>query len=113
MCAHAACQLARGYLRGKNDLPPPEAKAASLGSIGSQRPDWHPSEALLNQNTTRTRSAGSATGGRSEWLGVDFLWPCSRFEESQSRSWRASYVEAITWIGACVADALHYAHERG
>jgi serine/threonine protein kinase/Flp pilus assembly protein TadD len=26
---------------------------------------------------------------------------------------RASYVEAICWIGACCADALHYAHERG
>jgi serine/threonine protein kinase/Flp pilus assembly protein TadD len=26
---------------------------------------------------------------------------------------RASYVEAVCWIGACLADALHYAHERG
>jgi serine/threonine protein kinase len=25
----------------------------------------------------------------------------------------ASYVKAICWIGACLADALHYAHERG
>src|SRR5207249_10391084 len=25
----------------------------------------------------------------------------------------ASYVQAICWIGACLADALHYAHERG
>lgn len=24
-----------------------------------------------------------------------------------------SYVEAACWIGACLADALHYAHERG
>lgn len=26
---------------------------------------------------------------------------------------RASYLQAVTWIGACLADALHYAHERG
>src|SRR5262249_44518558 len=25
----------------------------------------------------------------------------------------ASYVEAVCWVGACVADALQYAHERG
>lgn len=26
---------------------------------------------------------------------------------------RASYVPAVCWIGACLADGLHYAHERG
>ena len=26
---------------------------------------------------------------------------------------RADYVQAICWIGACLAEALHYAHERG
>jgi eukaryotic-like serine/threonine-protein kinase len=26
---------------------------------------------------------------------------------------RATYIEAISWIGSCLADALHYAHERG
>jgi serine/threonine protein kinase/Tfp pilus assembly protein PilF len=26
---------------------------------------------------------------------------------------RASYVEAVCWLGACLADALQYAHERG
>jgi serine/threonine protein kinase len=26
---------------------------------------------------------------------------------------RASYVEAVCWVGTCLADALHYAHERG
>jgi serine/threonine protein kinase/tetratricopeptide (TPR) repeat protein len=25
---------------------------------------------------------------------------------------RASYVEAVSWIGVCLAEALHYAHER-
>jgi serine/threonine protein kinase/tetratricopeptide (TPR) repeat protein len=25
---------------------------------------------------------------------------------------RASYVQAICWVGACVADALHFAHQR-
>ena len=26
---------------------------------------------------------------------------------------RASYVQAVCWMGACLADALHYAHEHG
>src|SRR5207302_1825853 len=26
---------------------------------------------------------------------------------------RQSYVHAVCWIGACLAEALHYAHERG
>jgi serine/threonine protein kinase/Flp pilus assembly protein TadD len=26
---------------------------------------------------------------------------------------RATYAEAVCWLGACLADALHYAHERG
>jgi len=26
---------------------------------------------------------------------------------------QATYVQAVCWIGACLADALHYAHERG
>jgi serine/threonine protein kinase len=26
---------------------------------------------------------------------------------------RASYVQAICWLGSCLADALHYSHERG
>src|SRR5262245_59343619 len=26
---------------------------------------------------------------------------------------RASYAETIAWVGACLADGLHYAHERG
>jgi tetratricopeptide (TPR) repeat protein len=33
--------------------------------------------------------------------------PTRRFFE------RASYVEAVCWIGVCIADALQYAHERG
>ena len=26
---------------------------------------------------------------------------------------QSSYVEAVCWIGACLTDALHYAHQRG
>ncbi|HTM53358.1 MAG TPA: serine/threonine-protein kinase [Pirellulales bacterium] len=26
---------------------------------------------------------------------------------------RASYVQAVCWIGSCLADGLHYAHQRG
>jgi serine/threonine protein kinase len=33
--------------------------------------------------------------------------PACRFLE------RAAYADAVCWVGACLADALHYAHERG
>jgi tetratricopeptide (TPR) repeat protein len=36
-----------------------------------------------------------------------FTGPAIRFLE------RATYVQAICWIGSCLADALHYAHQRG
>jgi serine/threonine protein kinase/tetratricopeptide (TPR) repeat protein len=39
--------------------------------------------------------------------GVAVGGPACRFLE------RAGYVEAVCWLGACLADALHYAHERG
>jgi serine/threonine protein kinase len=40
-------------------------------------------------------------------VGVPVGGPACRFLAA------ASYVEAVCWIGACLADALHYAHERG
>jgi serine/threonine protein kinase len=39
-------------------------------------------------------------------LATDVRGPACRFLE------QASYTDAICWIGACLADALHYAHER-
>jgi serine/threonine protein kinase len=36
--------------------------------------------------------------------------PTRSFREALAR---APYAEAICWIGACLAEALHYAHERG
>jgi serine/threonine protein kinase len=33
--------------------------------------------------------------------------------EAREMLGRASYAQAICWIGSCLADALHYAHERG
>jgi serine/threonine protein kinase len=40
-------------------------------------------------------------------VGVPIGGPACRFLAA------ASYVQAVCWIGACLADALHYAHERG
>ena len=48
----------------------------------------------------REASAGRSVPVRSTGPARDFLK-------------RATYTEAICWIGACLADALHYAHERG
>src|SRR5262249_48654737 len=49
--------------------------------------------ALIDRNTRRTPAAFEA--------------PFRRGLE------QASYVEAVTWIAACLAEALHYAHARG
>ena len=39
--------------------------------------------------------------------------PARVHDPARQRLGTASYVEAICWIGACLAEALHYAHERG
>ncbi len=44
--------------------------------------------------------------GATPWP-VAALGPARRFLE------RSSYAKAVCWIGACLADALSYAHERG
>jgi serine/threonine protein kinase/tetratricopeptide (TPR) repeat protein len=40
-------------------------------------------------------------------------WPQSRASPSRRFLAQASHVQAICWIGACLADALQYAHDRG
>src|SRR5207253_4822531 len=44
--------------------------------------------------------------------GAPVALPPSRDPASPFLS-RASYVQAISWLGACLAEALKYAHERG
>src|SRR4029077_17707418 len=41
-----------------------------------------------------------------EWLAMPTEGPARRVLAG------ASYVQAICWLGACLADALHYAQER-
>src|SRR5262249_42878248 len=55
-----------------------------------------------------------------DWPGANELTPCSPAgagvrTTGPARQFlaRASYVQAVCWLGACLADALHYAHERG
>jgi eukaryotic-like serine/threonine-protein kinase len=63
-------------------------------------------------------AAGEATGGRDvariienssreSPAAVSHHGPALQFLQ------RASYVQSVCWIGACLADALHYAHQRG
>jgi eukaryotic-like serine/threonine-protein kinase len=40
-------------------------------------------------------------------------WPQSRASPARLFLAQASFVRAVCWIGACVADALQYAHGRG
>jgi serine/threonine protein kinase/tetratricopeptide (TPR) repeat protein len=42
-------------------------------------------------------------------------WPLAPAPRGPARELlaRLSYTEAVCWVGACLADALHYAHERG
>jgi serine/threonine protein kinase/Flp pilus assembly protein TadD len=39
--------------------------------------------------------------------------PLARVPAARQFLARATYAQTISWIGACCADALHYAHERG
>jgi serine/threonine protein kinase/tetratricopeptide (TPR) repeat protein len=51
------------------------------------------------------RALGEATpDGRMCWPGRGSGW---KYLE------RASYVEAVCWVGLCIAEALHHAHEQG
>jgi hypothetical protein len=40
-------------------------------------------------------------------IAPSFAGPALRFLD------RATYVQALCWIGSCLADALHHAHQRG
>ena len=40
-------------------------------------------------------------------------WPQSRESPTLRFIAQTSYVRAVCWIVACLADALHYAHDRG
>ena len=40
-------------------------------------------------------------------------WPQSGASPARRFLAQSSYVRAVCWIGACLADALQYAHERG
>ncbi|HTU16792.1 MAG TPA: protein kinase [Gemmataceae bacterium] len=66
---------------------------AMQGRPPGQRRGQHIGEALRD-----TSLAGS--------VAVPVEGPCWRFLA------RVSYVQAVCWMGACLADALHYAHER-
>jgi serine/threonine protein kinase/tetratricopeptide (TPR) repeat protein len=66
-----------------------------LRSIAPEKRTGRDLLAALPASTTDARMSWSAQG------------PNRRFLE------QASYVEAICWMGVCLAEALHYAHEQG
>jgi eukaryotic-like serine/threonine-protein kinase len=59
------------------------------------------------QRTGRDISELLAAAQSDAPIAPSFTGPAIRFLE------RATYVQAICWIGSCLADALHYAHQRG
>jgi tetratricopeptide (TPR) repeat protein len=88
--------------RGLRVLCMPYLGGASLAQILADLERHPPSERsgrllveIIDRNTRRSPTPPPADG------------PFRRSLE------QASYVQAITWIAACLADALHYAHERG
>ncbi len=66
---------------------------------------------LASQPLTNRTGRDLLEGLRTAVADPRLFWPAEgpnrRFLE------RASYVQAVCWIGVCLADALHYAHERG
>ena len=49
----------------------------------------------------------------AEQAGKSFQMPAALRAPIRAHLARLSYVEAICWLGACLADALQHAHERG
>jgi serine/threonine protein kinase/Flp pilus assembly protein TadD len=69
--------------------------------------------------TTLDRLPGGAAGGGRAWLeALDRAreaGPGRSAARCPGRDFlaRAAHVPAVCWVGACLAEALHYAHERG
>jgi serine/threonine protein kinase/Flp pilus assembly protein TadD len=61
----------------------------------------------VSQRAGKQLSELLATARASAPLPMNFAGPALNFLS------RASYVQAVCWIGASLADALHYAHQRG
>jgi serine/threonine protein kinase len=73
--------------------------AALLAELAGRPPAQRTGRQLLEcLETARAAASFALSPGRD---------PAVQFLE------RASYVQAITWLGACLAEALKYAHERG
>jgi tetratricopeptide (TPR) repeat protein len=71
--------------------------AAVLGALRGRPPEQRTGRCLLDvlDRTPAPGAAGAAATPARQFLGS------------------ASYVRAVCWLGACLADALQYAHERG
>src|SRR5262245_18010804 len=69
-----------------------------LGALKNKPVVQRSGQDLLDALDTAQRSASAALAGQG---------PARAFLA------RASYVQALCWIGACLADALQYAHDRG
>src|SRR5262249_48947097 len=54
-----------------------------------------------------------ALGGRHRQLAADAGGQASVASRELSFLERSSWIEAVCWAGACLADALQHAHERG
>jgi serine/threonine protein kinase/Tfp pilus assembly protein PilF len=61
----------------------------------------------LHQRTGRQIAEVLAKAQLEAPIAADFTGPALHFLN------RATYVQAVCWIGACLADALQYAHQRG
>jgi serine/threonine protein kinase len=72
--------------------------ARILAELGEMPPDRRSGQSLLNVLDRAQQASPWPQSGES---------PARRFLA------RSSYVHAVCWIGACLADALQYAHDRG
>jgi serine/threonine protein kinase/predicted Zn-dependent protease len=88
--------------RGLRGLCQPYFGGASLTEL-LHAVEAVPAGARTGQDVVRALERSQAAGSPAVPVGG----PACRFLA------RASYVQAVCWMGACLADALHYAHERG
>ncbi|HEX3999950.1 MAG TPA: protein kinase [Pirellulales bacterium] len=92
------------------DFPEVGLRALCMPYLGGET--WHEIAQEL-----RNCPMGQRTGGQivAELATVRRAADISTGEPAPALGYLASstHVEAVCWIGACLADALHYAHQRG
>ncbi len=92
------------------DLPAQNLRALCMPYVGGQ--SWSALLANLKSVPAAQRSGTKLVEGLADTAEPSTAAP-QRTGPALAFLSRASYVQSVCWIGACLADALHYAHQCG